>query len=644
MHAGGSSLIAFFTQYRRLGPVACIAMMAAMIAIVLLASTSPAQAQAQTPAQADSMDIQRFRLADSYLRAGQYERAITLLEDLYANKPNTYAFYSKLKEAYESVKRYDDAITLVEERLGQRPTPVRLSEKARLLYLKGDEEKAFATWDAAIDAAPEQQSTYRVVYQALVDARRFERAIDVLERGREQLGAPNAFRIQLAYLYSLTGQHGKAIDEYLSLLAENEQRLSFVRSRLTTFIEQDDALTASIEGAETAVREAPVNLAYRELLAWLHMEAEQYGEAFDVYRAIDRLQQEEGRRLLEFARQAADAEAYDIALDAYDELLSRYPNAPVAPEAQRSLGDMHRRWAETTGERVFDDRGHRIEAPHYEAAVEAYRTYLQQYPSRDAYPTVLQKLGRLQQDVFLQLNEAGLTLREVVNRYPESEAADEARHDLGRLALMRNDLSAARLAFSRLVERLRTGDLAERARYELALLRFYQGEFETAMAQIRSTNTNTSTDVANDAIELKVLILQNKGPDSLNTPLRHFAEARLQKRQRRFDQALATIDTLLTTHGQHALADEARFLRASVLREQGRSDAAVTAFAEIPAMFPRSPLADRSLFEVAQLQEALGKPASALATYTKILEDYPSSLLAADARERIRALQPTVSS
>jgi TolA-binding protein len=414
---------------------------------------------------------------------------------------------------------------------------------------------------------------------------------------------------------------------------------------LDTFIQQDDALTASIDGVEAAVREAPMNLAYRELLAWLHMEAEQYDQAFDVYRAIDRLQQENGRRLLDFARQAADAEAYDVALDAYDEILARYPDASVAPEALRSLGTMHRRWAETTDERVFDDQGNRIAAPHYEAAVEAYRTYLQQYPNRDAYPTVLQALGRLQQDVFLQLNEAEATLREVVDRYPETEAADEARYDLGRLALMRDDLNAARLAFSRLVERLRTGDLAERARYELALLRFYQGEFETAMTRVRSTNTNTSTDVANDAIELKVLILQNKGPDSLNTPLRHYAEARLQTRQRRFDQALATVDTLLSTYGQHALGDEARFLRASVLRDQGRSSAATTAFVELSAMFPRSPLADRSLFQAAQLQEqALNDPSGALNTYTRLLEEYPSSLLAAEARERIRALQQDVSS
>jgi outer membrane protein assembly factor BamD (BamD/ComL family) len=62
-------------------------------------------------------------------------------------------------------------------------------------------------------------------------------------------------------------------------------------------------------------------------------------------------------------------------------------------------------------------------------------------------------------------------------------------------------------------------------------------------------------------------------------------------------------------------------------------------------MFPRSPLADRSLFQAAQLQEqALNDPSGALNTYTRLLEEYPSSLLAAEARERIRALQQDVSS
>lgn len=596
----------------------------------------PLPAQAQQP---DSTELRRFRLADSYLRAGRTDRAITMLEDLYAESPSTYVFYDKLKEAYESVKRYDDAIALVEERMQQQRTPTALSEKARLLYLNGNEEKAFATWDQALELAPDQQNAYTIVYRALVDLRRFERAIEVLQRGREALDSPNGFRTQMAYLYSLTGQHEQAIQEYLALLAENEQQLGFVQNRLSTFIEQDDALSASISAAEKAIRDEPLNQSYRELLAWLYLEDEQYTAAFDVYRALDRLGQTEGQRLLRFARQAADANAFEAAQKAYQEILDRYSDSSAAPEAKRGLGDVHRRWAEHLDERVFDAEGNRIAAPHYEAAVDAYRAYLEEHPNQSAVPHVLRQLGRLQQDVFHRLNEAEATLQRVVDEYPESQAVHEARYDLGRTALMRGELDEARLTFSRLVNRAQ-GDLAEQARYELALIHFYRGELDAAQTQAAAAKVNTSTDVANDAIGLNVLILQNKGPDSLNTPLRLYGEAKLLQRQRQHDAALQMLDSLLTTYGNHGLADEVRFQRARILREQRRPEAAQQAFAELPLMHPKSPLADRSLFAAAELQaEALNNPEAALNLYRRLLEDYPQSLLASEVRSRIRSLQ-----
>ena len=603
--------------------------------VLFLLPALPAQAQ-----QPDSTQLRQFRLADSYLRAGRTDRAITMLEDLYASSPSTYVFYNKLKEAYESVKRYDDAIALVEEQMQDQQAPSTLSEKARLLYLKGEEQQAFEVWDRAIALRPDQQTTYNVVYRALVDLRRFDRAIEVLEQGRERLNAPNAFQTQIAYLYNLNGQHKKAITEYLELLAQNERQLGFVRNRLDAFIQQADALNASIQGAEEGVRNEPLNASYRELLAWLYMEDERYTEALDVYRALDRLGQEQGQRLIAFANQAADANAFAAAEKAYEEILDRYPDAPTARQAQRGLGDIHRRWANHIDEQVFDTDGNRISAPHYEAAVEAYRTYLRTYPNTDAAAYVLRQLGRLQQDVFLQLGEAESTLRQVVGQYPESPAANEARYDLGRIALMRGNLEEARLTFSRLVGSLRTGDLAEQARYELALIHFYRGEFDAAKTQASAVKANTSTDVANDAIELNVLLLQNTGPDSLNTPLTMYGEAKLQQRQRRYDAALTTLDSLLSAHGRHSLADDARFQRARTLRDQRRYEAAHQAFAEVALMHPKSPLADRSLFEAAEIQaEALNNPKAALKLYRQLLQEYPQSLLASDARSRIRSLQ-----
>ncbi|QXD16304.1 tetratricopeptide repeat protein [Rhodocaloribacter litoris] len=606
------------------------------IGLCLLLAARPAASQG-----VDSSLVARFQLAEAYLRGAQFDRAIALLEDLYAESPETHVFFDRLRQAYENVKRYDDAIRLIDARIERTETPMALlAEKGRLLYLKGDEEGARTTWRTALDTLPNHTNTYLTVYRAMLQVRLFDEAIDVLETGRRTLGREDLFQTDLAYLYNLTGEHAKAMVEYLNLLAQNERQLNFVRSRLSRYLEQEDALKASIAVAERAVRQNPLNRAFRELLSWLYLEAGLYREALNVNRAIDRLEQEQGQVLFDFARQAADAGAYDVALEAYEEILARYPGAPAAPEAQFGLAEMYERRAEKTGEQAFDAAGNRIPAPYYDNALNAYRAFLQTYPHHPLYPDVLRRIGRLQQDVFIDLGAAEATLREVADRYAGTEAADRAEYDLGRIALQQNRLDAARLTFSRLIDRLRTGELAELARYELALIHFYQGEFDAARTILEAMKENTSADVANDAIELKVLLVENKGPDSLDTPLRLYARAHLLERQRRPAEALQTLESLLERYGTHPLADDTRFSRARLLRRLGRTEDALIALLELPLLHPHSYLADRSLFTAAQIQEYdLGQPEAARQTYTRLLTEYPSSLLVPEARARIRALR-----
>ena len=616
----------------------------ALLTASLLSLAAPAEAQVRilrnNSAAVDSSLAARYSLADSYLRVGQFDRAIALLEDLYDTSPETYVFYDRLKQAYEGVKRYDDAIALMDDQLTYFPGSLHLlTEKARLIYLKGDEQGALAAWDDAL-AASDDPNRFRAVSNAMVDVRLLDAASATLVRGRTTAGDSTLYQSELAYLYNLTGQHGQAADEYLSLLASDPQRLSFVRNRLSRFVEQQGALRATIAAAERAVRRDPLNRAYRELLGWLYMENDTYAKAFDTYRAIDRLEGEDGRVLFEFAQRAADARAYDAAGAAYDEILTRYPDTPMAPEALLGRGEMHQRWAETSFEQALDARGRRLKAPHFTAALATYRAFLERYPTHAYYPEVLRRIARLQQDVFFDLDAAQATLTDITQRYPNSTTANDARYDLGRLALSRGDLDEAGLLFARLVDDLRLGELAELARYEQALIHFYKGEFEAASTLATVLDENTSTDVANDAIRLKVLIATNKGPDSLNTPLHRYAEAALQQRQRRPDDALVVLDSLLSMYGQHPLADEVRFLRAQALRDGGDPEAAIQAFAELPLVHPDSPFADRSLFEAASLQwSALGDAESAMETYTRLLTTYPGSLLASDARAAIRRLR-----
>ena len=600
------------------------------VSLLLGVPTAPVHAQ-----QPDSTQLKKFQRANGFLRADQPERALPLLEDLYTGAPQNTAFYRKLKQTYESIKRYDDALRLVEDRIGTAPTVPLLAEKGRLLYRKGEVDAANDTWDRAVALAPNTPQTYRTVYNTLTGVRDFHKAIAVLREGRDALSRPDAFRTELAQLYGLDGQFEAAMQEYVALLSEAPDQLNYVRNQLQTFIEQGQGLEASIRVLRQTVRETPLNEAYRELLAWLYTEQDDYAAAFDEYRALDRLGDREGQILFRFAQGAADAQRYGVATRACEAIQEQHPGASVAPKAQKLLGDFYRRWARQGA----DSTSTAQDSARFARARAAYRSFLQNNPQHSDYPEALLRLGTLQIDVYRALDQAQKTLDQLASNHPNTDAADEGRYHRGRIAVLQDSLERARLLFSRLAASAQSSDFADLAKHELALLHFYRGEFDAARARATSISKNPSADVANDAIELKTLLQEARGPDSSDTALRTFARARLSQRQHAHGPALAMLDTLLQQHPRHPLADDARFRQGDVHLARGDTAAALTAFQAVPERHPRSSYADRSLFRAAALLEASGRPEAAAETFRRLLTEYPASLLTGDARGRLRTLR-----
>lgn len=610
---------------------------ALLLAAAVLAMTAP-DVRGQ---QVDSTLVARYQLAESYLRAAQFDRAIALFEDLAQRSPETVLFTERLREAYESVKRYDDAIALLDARLAGSAAPtLLLTERARLLYLRGDEDEAFSTWDRAVGAQPDQAGTYLAVMRSMMGLRLFERAAAVLELGRDRLDNTSLFQADLAYLYGLSGRHAEAAAEYAGLLAQNPGQGTFVRSRLAQHAADPAALAESIAVFERAVRDRPLDRSTREVLAWLYLETGRYADALNANRAIDRLEQEQGQVLFAFAQQASDAAAYDVALEAYREILERYPDAPSAADARGGMGAMYERRAERLLETAASDSTRALARDYLRESLATYDRFTTDYPGHPALAEIRYRRARILQDRFFDLDGAEAALEQVVARHPSSAAADRAAFDLGRLEITRGSLEGARLRFARLAERLRTGELAEASRYELALIHFYRGEFDAARALTESMKENTAADVSNDAIGMKVLLVENRGPDSLDAPLRGYARVMLLERQRHPGEALVLADSLLDVLAEHALVDDLQYRRAGLLHQVGRTDDAAAAYAELPLAHPDSPLADRALFAAAELQErVLARPDAAVQTYIRLLETYPGSLLATEARSRIRNLR-----
>ncbi len=585
-------------------------------------------------------NARKFLLASTFMKSGQFERAIPLLEDLYADDPGTNAYFLRLKEAYSEMKRYADALRLVEQRIRFGATPYLLAEKGALLIRMEEPDKASAAWEDALKLTPSRSLAYREVYRAMVSVRMYEEAIDILLRARTELDFPGAFRSELAELFAMTGKTAEAMSEYLEIVRESPDQQAYVRSRLTRMSENRDMYRDALPVVEQAVRKDPTSRPIRELAAWMYREAGSYDRALDANRAIDRLENEEGRVLFMFALNAADGQAFDYAFQALDDIVRWYPDSPTAVSAVLTRADLQNTMGELANESAFDERGNRIPAQHFDAALATYRSFIQAYPADPRVPDVLWRMAVLQLDHFHELGEAEALLNEIVATYPQSDMTNRARHDLAVIQLLRGDLAGARLSFNGLENELRIGELAERSRFEMALLAYYEGHFESALTLVDALDQNTSTDVANDAIELKVLIRENRGPDTLDAALRGYAQAELASRQRRHEEALSILDQLQLAFPSHPLIDEIRYRRAETLERLGRFEESQTAFEEVASDYADSYLADRSLFAVARIfEEHLDDPAAAIEAYSTVLLRYPGTLLAPEIRSRIRKLR-----
>ena len=591
---------------------------------------------------------QTYLLATTLLANGRTDEATALLEDLYDQRP-ALAVWLKLKEAYVAGRQFEALVGLVDDRVAREgPTPDLLAERGAALHRAGRAAEAQAAWAQAVAAAPDAETTYRMVADQMAGLRLFAEAAAVLDGGRQRLGDERLFLLDRARLAGFALDYAAAVDLYLQLLAVSPEYLPAVQSQLARLLPGQDAPEIFADAIERASALDPLSRSLRELQSWLALERGDYDAALDAVRALDRLEREEGESLLAFAVQAQSAPgdgpaggAPQAAARALDEVLERHPDGPAARPARLMRAQLYDQAARDARERA--DLG---PTPNADAARDGYAATLDAAPGGDAAPAAALALADLLRDVYRDFDGAEARLTQAAAGRDPGVAA-QARLALGDVALRRGDLDAARERFSDVDETVRVGPLAEQARYELALVDFYQGFMFSALARAEALDENTAADAANDAIALRVTLAEVLDPeappedDPAAAPVHVYARAALLHRQGRTGETLAALDSLdRATNAAHPLADESLYLRASALLAAGQAERAVAVLDRLETDHAGSFFLDRALRLQAQAYERdLGDADAAAARYDRLLERFPGSPLAPEARAELRRLR-----
>ena len=591
---------------------------------------APAQRTQRTPEQV------RYRFAAQALRNGNTAEAVRVLEDLVADAPGQRAFEDKLVDAYEADGRLDDALALLDRRRQADPVATgALVRRGELLARAGRADEARAAWDAALDAAPGSEMTYRLVSDAQARQRDFDAAAATLEQGREALQRDGLFRLELANLYGNAGDFARSAALYARAVAEDPAAQAGVQGRIRSFLSGAGAPEAFAEAFDAGIAQDPLNAGLREAAAWLATEREDWDGALVLVRSLDRLGGEDGLRLVAFAREALAAGAPDAAGVALDDVLDRHALGPHAPAALLERARIALARSADEGERAGGP------APHGDTARQTLDDFLRRFPGFPEATVAALELGELELALYRNAPRAD-SLFAVASASRDASIAGRALLARGEAAVAQGDLFDARDRYAEVDEGLRVGPLAEQARYELARLDFYEGLPLSALARVEALDNNTAADVSNDAIALGVTLRESLGlpDDSLHTHLDAFARASLYARRGMGTEALAVLDSLDAAGPGHPLADQQLFLRARTLRALGDAGAALGALGDLATRFPTSFFRDRALrLEADIAQRDLDDPDRARDALDRLLREFPGSLFAPDARARLRALR-----
>ena len=217
---------------------------------------------------------------------------------------------------------------------------------------------------------------------------------------------------------------------------------------------------------------------------------------------------------------------------------------------------------------------------------------------------------------------------------------DEIKLELGDLLLFVGQTWDASLLYMQVEKANKNDVLGAMGKFKNAQLSYYNHDFEWSKSQLNVLRSSTSKLIANDAMELSLLISDNMEDDSTYGMLEIFADADLMLYRNMLDSAWDAFENVSRHAMSHPLLDEVLMRKAQIRMKQGRYIEADSLLQRLVDFYPTDITADDALIMQAELnEEKLNNPQKALECYEKIMLDYPTSLYADQARKRYNILK-----
>ena len=576
------------------------------------------------------------QLASHYYSSGEFAQAAEIYEGLYKQYPNKF-YYQMLYRSYIELQQYRDAERLTEKRLKQFPGELFVYVDQGMIYeKKGDAKKASKVFDRSIEKIGFDSKQTGDLALAFENVNHLEYALKTYLAAREKMRNKYVYVGEVATLHQRMGNYEAMMQEYFDLLDNSPGYMSSIQLSLQRVLAETSSPQVA-DGLRRAlvqrVQQHPENKQYLEMMIWFSLQQKDFRFAMEQAQAVDaRFPDMGGETLMRVAGIARSNGDYDVAQESYATVARKGAENPYYFEARVGVLEVQ-----------FDrlDRNFPVDNARLQQLLRDYQGAFAELGKNVNTCVLMRNYAHLLAYYADSVQAAADCLYDILElpKLP-SKVRDEVKLDLGDLLLFAGEVWDASLLYMQVDKANHNDVLGSQAKYRNAKLSYYNHDFEWANSQLKVLRASTTKLIANDAMELSLLISDNMDDDSTYTMLEKYADADLLLYRNQLDSAYDALEALSTSALSHPIFDEVLLQKARIRIRQQRYVEADSLLQKLVEFYPNEIVADDAVMLLAQLnEEKLNNMEQARYYYEKLILDYPASLFVDQARKRYNLLK-----
>ena len=576
------------------------------------------------------------KLAMQYYEQKQFDKAAAYFEKLYDKQPDAYfTYYFK---CLIETKDYKTAEKITKRQIKHSDGNTHLYVKLGTVYrLMGNPDKEKDQYNKAVkEVIPEQKLIFALAH-AFEDEELYDYAIEVYKKGRKQTAASYPYFYEIAEVYKKKGDLKAMVNEYLDAVEFRESELYTAQANLQQSLgydEKNGGLNNPIlkQELQRRIQQNPDRTIFSEFLIFLLNQQKDFEGSFVQNKALDKRQKTDGTRLMELAKLCISNENYAVAEKCYQYVMSKGKDNPYYDIAD--IERLNANYLQLTNQTNPNNADVILLNSNIEAAIKSYGISNLTLP-------LIKKSALLKAYYLDKPQDAIQSLEELIAQYTfDKNSVAEIKLDLGDMNLLVGNIWDASLLYSQVEKDFKYEVVGQGAKFRNAKLSYYASDFKWAKTQCDVLKGATTKTIANDALDLSLVITDAIGVDTNDAPLSLFASAELLVLQHQYDRALARLDSINSIFSEHTLGDDIYYKKAEIYKRTNRYAEAAKMYENILEFYPTELYGDDALFKEAELYERyLNDKEKAKQLYQDVLTKYPGSIYVVDARKRYRDLR-----